>query len=404
MDKSFVARQPILDREEKLIGYELLFREGLNNAFPDIDPVRATSKVLSNVYFKSDSYEHVIQDKVGYVNFPYQSLVTLVPALLPKEKIVIEVLEDCKPTDELLVAIKHLKSLGYTIALDDFVPTPEWKRFLRFIDIIKFDISVIPLNKAANLIKKLGERISFVAERVETREQFLQCKELGFHYFQGYYFAKPEIIEQKAISASQLSVIKLCQEVAKEEIQIKRLEALFATDVALSYKLFRYVNSSNLSAPIRSFRQALAYLGENKIRLFVSLVALSSDSESGPKPIYHMAIQRAYFCSLIAKELNLARSDAYIVGLFSLLDSIFKVSYETIFQSVKVSDLVTEAILEHKGVLGTVLRLIESYEKADWDSITSLNEELQLCPHVSSRCFTSSLKWDQPSDKASLAA
>ncbi|KIE21665.1 hypothetical protein SE23_05460 [Vibrio sinaloensis] len=404
MDKSFVARQPILDREEKLIGYELLFREGLNNAFPDIDPVRATSKVLSNVYFKSDSYEHVIQDKVGYVNFPYQSLVTLVPALLPKEKIVIEVLEDCKPTDELLVAIKHLKSLGYTIALDDFVPTPEWKRFLRFIDIIKFDISVIPLNKAANLIKKLGERISFVAERVETREQFLQCKELGFHYFQGYYFAKPEIIEQKAISASQLSVIKLCQEVAKEEIQIKRLEALFATDVALSYKLFRYVNSSNLSAPIRSFRQALAYLGENKIRLFVSLVALSSDSESGPKPIYHMAIQRAYFCSLIAKELNLARSDAYIVGLFSLLDSIFKVSYETIFQSVKVSDLVTEAILEHKGVLGTVLRLVESYEKADWDSITSLNEELQLCPHVSSRCFTSSLKWDQPSDKASLAA
>ncbi|KHD25345.1 hypothetical protein NM09_06330 [Vibrio caribbeanicus] len=404
MDKSFVARQPILDREEKLIGYELLFREGLNNAFPDIDPVRATSKVLSNVYFKSDSYEHVIQDKVGYVNFPYQSLVTLVPALLPKEKIVIEVLEDCKPTDELLVAIKHLKSLGYTIALDDFVPTPEWKRFLRFIDIIKFDISVIPLNKAANLIKKLGERISFVAERVETREQFLQCKELGFHYFQGYYFAKPEIIEQKAISASQLSVIKLCQEVAKEEIQIKRLEALFATDVALSYKLFRYVNSSNLSAPIRSFRQALAYLGENKIRLFVSLVALSSDSESGPKPIYHMAIQRAYFCSLIAKELNLARSDAYIVGLFSLLDSIFKVSYETIFQSVKVSDLVTEAILEHKGVLGTVLRLVESYEKADWDSITSLNEELQLCPHVSSRCFTSSLKWEQPSDKASLAA
>ncbi|KHT47693.1 EAL and HDOD domain-containing protein [Vibrio sinaloensis] len=404
MDKSFVARQPILDREEKLIGYELLFREGLNNAFPDIDPVRATSKVLSNVYFKSDSYEHVIQDKVGYVNFPYQSLVTLVPALLPKEKIVIEVLEDCKPTDELLVAIKHLKSLGYTIALDDFVPTPEWKRFLRFIDIIKFDISVIPLNKAANLIKKLGERISFVAERVETREQFLQCKELGFHYFQGYYFAKPEIIEQKAISASQLSVIKLCQEVAKEEIQIKRLEALFATDVALSYKLFRYVNSSNLSAPIRSFRQALAYLGENKIRLFVSLVALSSDSESGPKPIYHMAIQRAYFCSLIAKELNLARSDAYIVGLFSLLDSIFKVSYDTIFQSVKVSDLVTEAILEHKGVLGTVLRLVESYEKADWDSITSLNEELQLCPHVSSRCFTSSLKWEQPSDKASLAA
>ncbi len=400
MDKSFIARQPILDRDKNLVGYELLFREGKDNAFPNIDPDLATSKVLTSVYFNSDSYERVLQDKLGFVNFPYNSVVRLIPSLLPKRKIVVEVLETCEPTDELLVALKELKGLGYKIALDDFMPTPAWRRFLPFVDIIKFDITQVPLNKTANLINKLSHRISFVAERVESREDFLKCKEIGFHYFQGYHFAKPEVIQQKAISASQISILKLCQEVAKEELDIKRLESLFASDVALSFKLFRYVNSSNLSVEIRSFRQALVYLGEDKIRLFVSLIALSADKSTEPKPIYLMAIQRAYFCSLVAEHLKIGRTDAYLVGLFSLLDTMFKVSFDTIFASIKISPAVSSAILERDGVLGNMLSLVEAYEKAEWSSITRLNRELEVCPQISSECFTESLNWGKPKSKA----
>lgn len=400
MEKSFIARQPILDSKGSLIGYELLFREGNDNQFPDVDPDLATSKVLTSVYFNSDSYERVLQDKLGFINFPYNSLVRLIPSLLPKHKIVVEVLETCEPSDELLCALKELKGLGYKIALDDFMPTPAWRRFLPFVDIIKFDITVVPLNKTANLIKKLGHRISFVAERVESREDYQKCKEIGFHYFQGYYFSKPEVIQQKAISASQLSILKLCQEVAKEELDIKRLESLFASDVALSFKLFRYVNSSNLSVEIRSFRQALVYLGEDKIRLFVSLIALSADKSTEPKPIYLMAIQRAYFCSLVAEHLKIGRTDAYLVGLFSLLDTMFKVSFETIFASIKISPAVSSAILERDGVLGNMLSLVEAYEKAEWPSITRLNKELEVCPQISSECFTESLNWGKPKNKA----
>ncbi|MEZ8825112.1 EAL domain-containing protein [Vibrio amylolyticus] len=400
MEKSFIARQPIVNRDKNLVGYELLFREGKDNAFPNIDPDLATSKVLTSVYFNSDSYERVLQDKLGFVNFPYNSVVRLIPSLLPKRKIVVEVLETCEPTDELLCALKELKGLGYKIALDDFMPTPAWRRFLPFVDIIKFDITQVPLDKTANLIKKLSHKISFVAERVESREDFLKCKEIGFHYFQGYHFAKPELVQQKAISASQLSILKLCQEVAKEELDIKRLESLFASDVALSFKLFRYVNSSNLSVEIRSFRQALVYLGADKIRLFVSLIALSADKSTEPKPIYLMAIQRAYFCSLIAEHLKLGRTDAYLVGLFSLLDAMFKVSFETIFASIKISPAVQSAIIEREGVLGNMLSLVIAYEKAEWPLITRLNKELEICPQISSECFTESLNWGKPKSKA----
>ncbi|WGV99230.1 EAL domain-containing protein [Vibrio sp. YMD68] len=396
MEKTFIARQPILDRDKNLIGYELLFREGKDNAFPNIAPDLATSKVLSNVYFNSDSYERLLQDKLGFVNFPYNSIVRLIPSLLPKRKIVVEVLETCEPTDELLAALKELKGLGYKIALDDFMPTPAWRRFLPFVDIIKFDITQIPLNKTANLIKKLSHKISFVAERVESHEDFLKCKDIGFHYFQGYYFAKPEVVQQKSISASQLAILKLCQEVAKEELEITRLESLFASDVALSFKLFRYVNSSNLSVEIRSFKQALVYLGADKIRLFVSLIALSADKSTDPKPIYLMAIQRAYFCSLLAGHLKLGRTDAYLIGLFSLLDAMFKVSFETIFASIRISPTVHSAIIEREGVPGNVLNLIEAYEKAEWPSITRLNKELKICPQISSECFTESLSWGKP--------
>lgn len=393
MDQSFVARQPILDREENLVGYELLFREGERNAFPDVEPDLATSKVLSSVYFNNDSYDGVLQDVVGFVNFPYGSIVRLIPLLLPRDKIVVEILENCEPTDELFNAIRELKGYGYKVALDDFVPTPAWRRFLPLVDFIKFDITIVPLSKVANLIQKLGHKISFVAERVETHEEFERCKELGFHFFQGYYFAKPELIKQKSIRASQLSILKLCQEVAKDELDIRRLESLFSADVGLSYKLFRLVNSLNLSSPIRSFRQALAYMGEDKIRLFVSLLALSSENSARPKPIYLMAIQRAYFCALIAAHLNLNRSDAYLVGLFSLLDSMFKVSFNTIFDSIKVDAAVRSAILNRQGSLGDVLRLTESYENANWHSITELNNKLKLSSSASNEYYTHSLNW-----------
>ncbi len=195
MKYSYVARQPILDKQKLTIGYELLFRDGPKNTFPEVEPELATSRLLSD-HFLSMHYS-TLGNKLGFVNFPYTSLVNLVPTLFPKDSLVVEVLEDCEPTDELLEAIQHLSESGYTIALDDFIPTKAWKRFLPYVSIIKFDIRSVPIEKAAIYIQSLSHfDIRFLAEKVETYEEFEKAMDAGFHLFQGYFFSKPEMIQK----------------------------------------------------------------------------------------------------------------------------------------------------------------------------------------------------------------
>jgi EAL and modified HD-GYP domain-containing signal transduction protein len=157
MKFSYVARQPILDQDKKTIAYELLFRDGPKNTFPEVEPELATSRLLSDQFLTA--HYHSIEDKLGFVNFPYSSLVKLVPTLFPNKRIVVEILEDCPPNDELFRAVKALHSKGYTLALDDFIPAPEWKRFLPYISIIKFDIQIVPVAKAARFIQRLDGAI-----------------------------------------------------------------------------------------------------------------------------------------------------------------------------------------------------------------------------------------------------
>ncbi len=161
MKYSYVARQPILDRKKSTIGYELLFRDGPKNTFPDIDPEEATSRLLSD-HFLTAHYS-TLGDLLGFVNFPYQSLLNMVPTLFPIKSMVVEILEDCPPTPELLSAIKKMAQLGYKIALDDFIPSNDWKAFLPYISIIKFDIRLVPIPKAKLFINKLRSmKIEFV--------------------------------------------------------------------------------------------------------------------------------------------------------------------------------------------------------------------------------------------------
>ncbi len=197
MKYSYIARQPILDKSKKTVGYELLFRDGPKNTFPAIDPEHATSRLLSD-HFLSTHYA-TLGDKLGFVNFPYQSLINKVPTLFPADRLVIEILEDCEPTSDLLDAVKEMAALGYKIALDDFVPSKEWRAFLPFVSIIKFDIQAISLDKAQLFIDRLSNsNIQFLAEKVETHEEFARAKKMGFDYFQGYFFSKPEMIQRKS--------------------------------------------------------------------------------------------------------------------------------------------------------------------------------------------------------------
>ncbi len=394
---SYVARQPIFDLNLNTIGYELLFRDGPQNTFPNIEPELATKRLLTD-HLLSHSQNN-LDSKKGFINFPYQSLVNQIPALFPCNSIIIEVLEDCEPTDELYESIKTLYSLGYKIALDDFIPSPNWKRFLPFVYIIKFDIQAIPINKAALFISKLQKtKIRFLAEKVETYEEFSHAKEVGFTLFQGYFFAKPEMIQRRSIEPALLTVVQLCKEVSNDQINYNEVGRLIASDVSLSYKLLRYVNSSShVSSQIKSFKQALVYLGEDKLRKFVSLVAVASTNEGKPNTLYSLSLIRARFCELIASTYqgDIDKSLAFLTGMFSLLDSLLDQTMENILQSIPVDQNVKNAILHESGLLGNIFTLVKAFEHADWSTVLEISRQLKLNEECLADCHLKAIHWSQ---------
>ncbi|PWI33889.1 histidine kinase [Vibrio albus] len=395
MKYSYVARQPILDRNKNTIAYELLFRDGPENSFPVIQPELATSRLLIEQFL---TYQCTcLSDKKGFVNFSYASILNQTPLLFPKEKMVVEVLEDSQPTDDLLREIRSLKSLGYHIALDDFIPSADWNRFLPFVDIIKLDIRQISIPKAALFIKKLREtNIQFLAEKVETYEEFDKACNVGFDYFQGYFFGKPEIIEKRAIKSAFNTIIELFQRISEEVIDFHEVEKLVASDVTLSFKLLRYVNaSSSVKTEISSFRQALAYLGEDRVRKFVSLVALATVNEEKPESLYNLSIQRARFCELVMKAMGSTEhgGKGFLCGMFSLLDSLLDQDLKSITESLPVCRDIRSALINNEGVLGQVLCLVMAIEKADWGTAMALEEALNLPIGTVSDAYQHSICW-----------
>lgn len=394
---SYIARQPILNSEQNTVGYELLFRDGPNNTFPDIDPELATQRLLSE-HFLATHYS-TIGDKLAFVNFPYQSLVNLIPTLFPKDNLVIEILETCEPTQELLHAVRKMHTAGYTIALDDFIPKKAWLPFLAYTSIIKIDIRLYPLDKAKKLIQRLAAYdIEFLAEKVETHQEFELAKQMGFNKFQGYFFSKPQLIRRKQIKPSFITVIQLVKEIAKTELDYDELERLISIDVTLSYKLLSFVNSSYLiRSEITSFKQAFIYLGEDRLRKFISLAAITSTQDDKPDMLYNLSIQRARFCQLLIKDIASDIDDGlgFLTGMFSLLDSLFDQPLVELVENMPINNLVKVALVANQGKLGKVLSLVKAYESAEWDLVAELCQKLQLDDEALTKHYDSSIKWTE---------
>ncbi|WP_117234305.1 EAL and HDOD domain-containing protein [Vibrio maerlii] len=397
MNYSYVARQPILDKNRETVGYELLFRDGPNNTFPEVEAEYATSRLLTD-HMLTTHYK-TLDGKLGFVNFPYQSIVKQIPTLFPNDSLIVEILEGCEPTDELFEAVKKLSVQGYKLALDDFIPKPEWKRFLPYISIIKFDIRQIPLEKAAVFIQKLqGSKIRFIAEKVETYQEFSQAKNAGFDWFQGYFFSKPEMMKNSAISPLYITVSQMLQEVSSNPVDFGKLERIITADVSLSYKLLKYVNNvTHLANEIKSFHQALVYLGEEQLRRFISLLAIANTNTGKPSSLYALSVQRAFFCEeLCIKHLpNIEVGQAFIMGMFSLLDSILDQPLEDLLNTIAIDNDVYKALLCNQGTLGKLLALTKAYEKADWSCVMSLSEELGISGHTLSRSYADAVAWSE---------
>ncbi len=393
----FVARQPIFDKSKQVVGYELLFRDGIQNCFPlGMGGDEATLQVLSSGV--SIGFEALTGGKRAFINFTESNITTGLAKLVPEQILSVEILETVEPTCHIIEACRELHAAGYQIVLDDFVFQARFQPFIEIADIIKIDFMENNSGlKRAFLRKIIPGRVKLLAEKVETDEDFQQGVELGYTYFQGYFFSRPVVISHKELAPARVLQVQLIQAVNREDFDIGRLEALIKRDVAFSFKLFKYINSAwfGFRSKIQSIRQAIVLLGQREVRRWVSLMTMRDLSQEKPAELLLIAIIRGRMCEQVAQEAGFSKHapTAFVVGMFSLLDAMFDQPLATILPELSLAPEVVEALLGQSSFLGTVLALVRSYEQTDWDELKGLCEKLAIAEERLPALYQDAVRW-----------
>ena len=393
----FVARQPIFNQEKKIFGYELLFRDSMENVFSGVDGNSATSGVLSSS-FLNIGIESLIGRGVAFINFTRDLLVGQFPRLFPKEQLVIEVLEDVDPDEDVIKACRELSKLGYTIALDDFFYRKGMEPLIAVSDIIKFDFRAMPPEKMIRLAEKLRKyNKKLLAEKVETNEEFEFALKMGFEYFQGYFFSKPEIVGGKDISPAQINMLEIMSEVNRRDFKFSKVEEIITRDVSISYKLLRYINSAYYRRmnEISSIKQAIVLLGEKGIKSFLSLIAMTNLSQDKPDELIRSSVIRAKFGELMSNHI-IARpnsSELFTLGLFSSIDALLDDSMENIMAKLPLAEPIKTALINGDGNLKPYLDIVKCYERGDWEGYLEITNTIKVVDGKLPGCFLEALTW-----------
>lgn len=393
----FVARQPIFNKEKKIFGYELLFRESMKNVFSGVDGNIATSGVLSNTFFNI-GIDKLVGRGVAFVNFTRDLLVGGFPRLFPSEKMGIEVLEDVEPDVEVIKACRELSKEGYIIALDDFFYRKGMEPLIAASDIIKFDFRAMPPDKMSLLAEKLRKyKKKLLAEKVETNEEFEAALKMGFEYFQGYFFSKPEIVGGKDISPVQINMLEIMSEVNRQNFKFSKVEEIITRDVSISYKLLRYINSAYYKRmnEISSIKQAIVLLGERGVRSFLSLIAMTNLSQGKPDELVRSSVIRAKFCELMASCIVTRpdSSELFTLGLFSSIDALLDDSMENIMAKLPLSEAIKIALMNGEGNLKSYLDMAKCYERGDWNRFMEFTGKVKIKDEKLPEHFLEAVSW-----------
>ena len=394
----YAARQPILDRDKKLFAYELLFRDSIDNVFPEIDADEATTKMIEASNFNVGLSEFT-GNKPAFITFTLETLSKGYPETLTSDEVVIEILETVKPGKKLLEICQDLHKKNYTIALDDYIHQPVWRHFYPFIQIIKIDWQDMPVETIREVKSAISEfpHIKLLAEKVETYEEYNQALELGFELFQGFFFAKPEMVKTKNLSPSQMAMAELLYETSKPDLDLASITSVFERDVTLSYKLLRYANSPIFRRrnEISTIKQALVILGSGELKRFLGLMFASNVNPDKPSELINSAMTRAKFCELAAEQVNspLDTSIAFLTGLLSLIDAIVDEDLESILAKLPLAQEIKDTLLTRKGVMAALIKLVELIEHAEWHKTNIVMEKLGVEKSKIVRNYNQAIAW-----------
>jgi len=381
-----LGRQPILDRNQELVAYELLFRSVGSLTADVTDASYATANVIINTLV-GFGIEDILGKHKGFINVELELLMGDSLQLLPKAQVVIELLETLQVTPVLVEQCRFLKENGFTLALDDHEYSPAYHELYQLVDIIKIDLMQSPLPLLAEMIKKFDcYSLQLLAEKVKTQEEFKYCFDLGFDLFQGYYFAKPSVLEKKCLNDSVTTLLKLMR-LLGEDAELSVIEATFRGDPGLTYKLLLLVNSVGIGIlnKIATLRHAIAILGRKQIKRWVQLALFaSSDHRDMETPLVDMAAVRAGFMEYMIgfhvgfKGCHESAEKAYMTGILSILEKIYDISMDEVVRTLNLTDDVCDALVVRQGGLGKLLHVAELLEAMDFVHLGSHLEEMGI--------------------------
>lgn len=390
MNQVYIARQPIFDAKLNVCFYELLYRhEDTDQAIIE-DGDEATAHLLSSSLIEI-GLQRIANHRPVFINLTRNFITGKWPLPLEKEWLGLEILEDVDIDDEVLAALKNFAAQGYRISLDDFIFKPHLVPVLSVAHYVKLDVLALGPEGVADQLALLTKfPVKLIAERVETKAEFELYRDMGFQYFQGYFMAKPRLISGRQLSANRANTLRLLAQIQDPVVSVSELEQIIRNDVVLSVKLLRYINSAQfgLSRKFESVRQAVVYLGMQPLKVWISLIIMSSIDEQ-PTELMRLSMVRAKMCELLAKELDEADTSRFFtVGLFSTLDALLDIPMEEALKSLPLTQELAAGLLQRTGSLGQILTTVLDYEQGKWQE-----KFLQLEATQVSGIYTQAVEW-----------
>jgi len=399
MYSTYIARQAILDRNSKTIGYELLFRDSKENKFPEIDQDVASSKLIIQNHLQGD-IKAISLGKVAFINFTEKCLINKYPLMFDKTSIVIELVGHSSPTDRLIKILKYYSEKGYKIALTEYDVDDRWDDLFPYLSIIKVDIEKINPKRLQPIIQRIKPfNIKLAAEKVETNYQLQSLAEVGFNFYQGYFYHEPEMVEGQTLAPIKTQMLNLISETFNTPLDYDKIADIISHDVNLTVGLLKMVNNvaTSTRVEITSLKQATAYLGEDKLKQFVTILALSKLTTSRTDEVSKQALITAKLMNSLASESVFKEiSDfAFITGLLSAIEVILSMPINEIVKTMPLASPIIKALVDKDGLLGELLSLTTDYITGNGENINELIEAYSLDKEKIHKEFVEASLWCQ---------
>jgi c-di-GMP-related signal transduction protein len=401
--EGFIARQPIYTAKKDIYAYELLYRNNLDNKFPEINGDIATTDVIINSFINI-GIDELSNGKPCFINFTENLLQQKLPTYFKPREIVVEILESVELNQELLEICQELKSKGYLLALDDFIlngDNPYTYPMLELASIVKVDFR----NTSAQMRQKIEElphkyNLKLLAEKVETKEEFESAVRLGYVYFQGYFFSKPVILSTQVLPENLQNYLILTNHLSTSEPDLNFVTQIIEQDVSLSFKLIKLINSPayHAKSKINSIKQAIVRLGFNELRKWIYILLIRGNlmgKSDWDNEMFTNSLIRAKMCELIALHNN-KRTEAssyFLTGLFSLMDVLLSMEMGQILKLMPLHEDICEALNGHPNQMKDALDLIISIEIGNWQDVSFLCDKLQIEEKMALNFFNEAFKW-----------